>query len=53
MNNAWERRLPKILRASEIVLGIATLGFVGYLFLNQLAPSLIRPAGPLARIFEV
>jgi hypothetical protein len=53
VTSAWERRLPKVLRASEIVLGLATLGFVGYLFLHQLAPSLFLPDAPLARISPI
>jgi hypothetical protein len=48
-----ERRLPAILRVAEVVLGIATIGLVGYLLANQIDPSLFHPDQPAVRVAAV
>lgn len=45
-----ERRLPAILRVAEVVLGIATIGLVGYLLANQIDPLLFHPGQPVVRL---
>jgi hypothetical protein len=45
-----ERRLPTILRIGEVVLGVATIGLVGYLLANRIDPSLFHPGQSAVRM---
>jgi hypothetical protein len=50
---AVARRVPAVLRAAEVVLGVAAVGYVGYLLANQLDPTLFRPAAPVVSLAPV
>lgn len=50
---AVARRVPAVLRAAEVVLGVVTVGYVGYLLANQLDPTLFRPAAPVVSLEPV
>jgi hypothetical protein len=42
-----------VLRAAEVVLGVAAVGYVGYLLASQLDPSLFRRSEPIASLAPV
>ena len=50
---AVARRVPAVLRAAEVVLGVAAVGYVGYLLANQLDPTLFRPTEPIVSLAPV
>lgn len=47
------RRIPALLRAAEVVLGVAAVGYVGFLLADQLDPTLFRPAAPVASLAPI
>jgi hypothetical protein len=50
---AFERRIPIVLRMAEVALGIATIGFVGYLLARQVSPGIFGTSAPIVRMSPV
>jgi hypothetical protein len=50
---AVARHIPAMLRAAEVVLGVAAVGYVGFLLADQLDPTLFRPAAPVVSLAPI